>query len=319
MKNNGYYDLLLKLSDNVNDNYQISSINNEKHNIKDIDSYLIKQLSSLLIEQLKTIKQPTDKIIFLNKMISSFTTHQFSNNILLHVNNKNTEDFINHDIRLSDNYLFTKDNQQALINQLNKEIKTCDEVYFIYPFIANSLINKLRSAFTYANNHNIPINFITTTFDDMALFVNLYALVKLIKQYPNIKIRVENNLEKRSERIHIKAAIFKRKSGFSSAIIGSSNLTTKGMVLGKEWNIKINEFDNQNLYQNILQQYYKLWNDKLVDFNDEQQRIALLAKIEYNRNLLTKTDNEFLPTNYFLYDFQTQLINKGFSPFMYYF
>lgn len=310
MKNNGYYDLLLKLNDKISNNYQISSINNEKHKIKDIDNYLIKQLSNLLIEQLKTIKQPTDKIAFLNKMISSFTSHQFSNNILLHVSNNNTQDFINHDIRLSDNYLFTNVNQQALINQLNKEIKTCDEVYFIYPFIANSLINKLRAAFTYAASHNIPINFITTTFDDMALFVNLYALVKLIKQYPNIKIKVENNLEKRSERIHIKAAVFKRKSGFSSAIIGSSNLTTKGMVLGKEWNIKINEFNNKNLYQNILQQYYKLWNSSLVDLNDEQQRIDLLAKIEYNRNLATNFSNEFLPTNYFLYDFQIQLINK---------
>lgn len=214
MKNHGYYDLLLKLRDNINDNYQISPLNKEKHNIKDIDSYLLKQLSSLVLEQLKVITQTSDKIIFLNKMISTFTTHQFSSNVLLYVNNKNTQDFVNHDIRLSDNHLFTNDNQQALINQLNQEIKTCDEVYFIYPFIANSLINKLRNAFTYANNHNIPINFITTTFDDMALFVNLYALVKLIKQYPNIKIRVENNLEKRSERIHIKAAIFSRKSGF---------------------------------------------------------------------------------------------------------
>lgn len=310
MKNHGYYDLLLKPRDNINYNYQISPLNKEKHNIKDIDSYLLKQLSSLVLEQLKVITQTSDKIIFLNKMISTFTTHQFSNNVLLYVNNKNTQDFVNHDIHLSDNHLFTNDNQQALINQLNQEIKTCDEVYFIYPFIANSLINKLRNAFTYANNHNIPINFITTTFDDMALFVNLYGIVKLIKQYPNIKIRVENNLEKRSERIHIKAAIFSRKSGFSSAIIGSSNLTTKGMILGKERNIKINEFENQNLYQSVLQQYHKLWNDKLVDFNDEQQRIELLAKIEYNRNQETKTDNEFLSTNYFLYDFQIQLINK---------
>src|SRR5204863_4522774 len=156
MKNNGYYDLLLKLSDDISDNYQIASINNEKHNIKDIDSYLIKQLSNILLEQLKTIKQPTDKITFLNEMISSFTSHQFSNNILLHVNNNNVQDIINHDIRLTDNHLFTNDNQQELINQLNKEIKTCDEVYFIYPFIANSLINKLRSAFIYAANHNIP-------------------------------------------------------------------------------------------------------------------------------------------------------------------
>lgn len=122
----------------------------------------------------------------------------------------------------------------------------------------------------------------------MALFVNLYALVKIIKKYPNIKVKVENNLEKRSERIHIKAAIFKRNSGFSSAIIGSSNLTQKGLASDREWNVKINEFDNKQLYQNILNQYYKLWNDNLVDLNDEQQRLQLLSRIEYNRLLVNK-------------------------------
>ncbi|WP_174480846.1 DEAD/DEAH box helicase family protein [Spiroplasma endosymbiont of Danaus chrysippus] len=310
MKNKGYYDLLLKISDNITNNFQTSHINDEKELIKDIDHYLVKQLNNTLIEQLKTIKSPEAKIDFLNQIISNFTTNKFSNNILLQVNDSIIDNPLTSNIRLSDNYLFTNENQQVLINHLNQEIRTSDEVYFIYPFISNSIINKLRSSFTYALNHNITINFITTTFDDMALFVNLYALVKIIKKYPNIKVKVENNLEKRSERIHIKAAIFKRNSGFSSAIIGSSNLTQKGLASGREWNIKINEFDNKQLYQNILNQYYKLWNDNLVDLNDEQQRLQLLSRIEYNRLLVNKKDEQWLATNYFLYDFQIALINK---------
>ncbi|WP_339039642.1 restriction endonuclease PLD domain-containing protein [Spiroplasma endosymbiont of Andrena trimmerana] len=291
MKNKGYYDLLLKISDDITNNFQTSHINDEKELIKDIDHYLVKQLNNILIEQLKTIKLPEAKINFLNQIISNFTTNKFSNNILLQVNDSIIDNPLTSNIRLSDNFLFTNENQQVLINHLNQEIRTCDEVYFIYPFISNSIINKLRSSFTYALNHNITINFITTTFDDMALFVNLYALVKIIKKYPNIKVKVENNLEKRSERIHIKAAIFKRNSGFSSAIIGSSNLTQKGLTSGREWNIKINEFDNKQLYQNILNQYYKLWNDNLVDLNNEQQRLQLLSRIEYNRLLVIKKMN----------------------------
>ena len=96
------------------------------------------------------------------------------------------------------------------------------------------MINKLRNALSYALKHQIPISIITTTFDDQALFVNLYELEQLIKQFSNITIRIEDNSQKRSERIHIKAAIFIRKSGFSFAIIGSSNLTTKGMQTGRE-------------------------------------------------------------------------------------
>lgn len=310
MKNKGYYDLLLKITDNITNNFQTSHINDEKRSIKDIDNYLVKQVIGILIDQLKTIKTVEGKIEFLNKIINNFTTTKFSNKVLLQVNDNLIVNPLISNIRLSDHYLFTNENQQALINHLNQEIRTCDEVYFIYPFISNAILNKLRSSFTYALNHNITINFITTTFDDMALFVNLYALIKIIKKYPNIKVKVENNLEKRSERIHIKAAIFRRKSGFSSAIIGSSNLTNKGFTSGREWNIKINEFDNKQLYQNIISQYYKLWNENLVDLNNETQRVELLSRLEYNRLLVNKKDNEWLPTNYFLYDFQKELINK---------
>lgn len=310
MKKNGYYDLLLKVSDDITNNFQTSHINDEQELIKDIDRYLVKQLNNTLIEQLKTIKETTAKINFLNQIISNFTTNKFGDNVLLQVNNNIIDNPLISNIRLSDNYLFTNENQQALINHLHQEIRTCDEVYFIYPFISNAILNKLRSSFTYALNHNITINFITTTFDDMALFVNLYALVKIIKKYPNIKVKVENNLEKRSERIHIKAAIFKRNSGFSSAIIGSSNLTQKGLASGREWNIKINEFDNEQLYQNILHQYYKLWNENLVDLSDEQQRLQLMSRLEYNRLLTNNKDERWLASNYFLYDFQNELINK---------
>lgn len=310
MKKNGYYDLLLKISDDITNNYQTSHINDEQQLINDIDRYLVKQLNSMLIEKLKTIKNSTAKINFLNQIISNFTTNQFSENVLLQVNNNIIDNPLISNIRLSDNYLFTNENQQALINHLHQEIRTCDEVYFIYPFISNAILNKLRSSFAYALNHNVTIRFITTTFDDMALFVNLYALVKIIKKYPNIKVKVENNLEKRSERIHIKAAIFKRNSGFSSAIIGSSNLTQNGLANGREWNIKINEFDNEQLYQNILQQFYKLWNENLVDLNNEQQRLHLISRLEYNRLLTNNKNQQQLAGNYFLYDFQSELINK---------
>lgn len=310
MKKNGYYDLLLKVSDDITNNFQTSHINDEQNLINDIDRYLIKQLNNTLIVQLKTIKTAPAKIKFLNQIISNFTTNQFSDNVLLQVSNNIIDNPLISNIRLSDNYLFTNENQQALINHLHQEIRTCDEVYFIYPFISNAILNKLRSSFTYALNHNITIHFITTTFDDMALFVNLYALVKIIKKYPNIKVKVENNLEKRSERIHIKAAIFRRNSGFSSAIIGSSNLTQKGLASGREWNIKINEFDNAQLYQNILHQYYKLWNENLVDLSDEQQRLQLMSRLEYNRLLTNSNNQQSLASNYFLYDFQNELINK---------
>lgn len=80
----------------------------------------------------------------------------------------------------------------------------------------------------------IPIRIITTTFDDLAEYNNLLELTRLVTTYDNIQVKVEDNLEKRSERIHIKASLFKRFHSISTVILGSSNLTYKGMVTGRE-------------------------------------------------------------------------------------
>lgn len=230
----GFYDLLLNLSDEVTKDHLIKDIKHEAKTIADLDSYLTQQFNSLLSKSLSAFPTVGEKIAFLNNLLANFTEEQFSHNVLLQIKENQQNLPYKSTIRLTDNYLFTNTNEQSLIEQLNQEIFTSDAVAFIYPFISKAMINKLRAAFNHAAKYQIPITFITTTFDDQALFNNLYELEQLIKQYPNITIRIEDNTELRSERIHIKAAIFQRASGFSSAIIGSSNLTLPGMATGRE-------------------------------------------------------------------------------------
>jgi len=234
LKDKGYYDLLLKSTDEIDDNYLIKNLEQEVNNINDINKYLGQQFNHLLINHLTTINNLDDKVNFINNLLINFSSKQFRKDILLQVKDQTKSNEYQSQIRLSDNYLFTNQEEQKLIEQLNKEIITSDAVAFVYPFISKTMINKLRSAFNFALKYQIPITLITTTFDHQALFVNLYELERLIKQYANIKIRIEDNTEIRSERIHIKAAIFTRTSGFSSVIIGSSNLTMPGMSSGRE-------------------------------------------------------------------------------------
>ena len=233
-KDNGYYDLLLQANDEIAANYLVKNLAQEANNINDINQYLGQQFNQILINHLTTINNLDDKVNFINNLLIKFSSNQFRKDILLQIKDQTKTGNYQSKIRLSDNYLFTNQEEQKLIEQLNKEIITSDGVAFVYPFISKTMINKLRGAFNFALKYQIPITLITTTFDHQALFVNLYELERLIKQYPNIKIRIEDNTEIRSERIHIKAAIFTRASGFSSVIIGSSNLTMSGMSSGRE-------------------------------------------------------------------------------------
>ncbi|MBE4704415.1 DEAD/DEAH box helicase family protein [Spiroplasma platyhelix] len=301
----GYYDLLLNLTDEISDSYLTKDIKNEAKTINNIDSYLTNQLSSIIVNHLSNIDSVSDKIKFLNNLLANFSSQQFSHDVLLQIKDSKQDINYQSNIRLVDNYLFTNSKEQNLIEQLNKEIITSDAVAFVYPFISKAMINKLRNAFSHALQHNIPITLITTTFDDQALFVNLYELEQLIKTYPNITIRIEDNTELRSERIHIKAAIFQRDSGFSSAVIGSSNLTMPGMATGREWNLRISQFDNQELYQKVEQEYQKLWEDNLLDFNDELVRKELFKRIDQKQQ-----DKHIQLVNYVLYDFQIEILEK---------
>ncbi|WHQ37561.1 DEAD/DEAH box helicase [Spiroplasma sp. SV19] len=194
-------------------------------------------------------------------------------------------------------------------------MQTADEVCFVFPFISKAIINKIEGSIKYCCLNKIPIRIITTTFDDLAEYNNLLELARLIATYDNIQIKVEDNLEKRSERIHIKASIFKRFHGISTAIIGSSNLTYKGMVTGREWNIKLTTNNNHSLVTEIITEFEQLWNEVLVDFNDEVARNHLLERISQNQStriatMFNNTPTEFLTIRKYLYDFQKDIVAK---------
>ncbi|ALA98146.1 DEAD/DEAH family helicase [Spiroplasma kunkelii CR2-3x] len=210
---------------------------------------------------------------------------------------------------------FTNQNQQKLLVELNNEMCTADEVCFVFPFISKAIINKIEASIKHCWMQKIPIRIITTTFDDLAEYNNLLELTRLVTTYDNIQVKVEDNLEKRSERIHIKASLFKRFHGISTVILGSSNLTYKGMVTGREWNIKLTTKNNPNLVTEIIDEFEHLWNEVLVDFNDEIARKHLLERITQNQSMriatmFNDTATEILTIRKYLYDFQKAIVAK---------
>ncbi|AVN65060.1 DNA/RNA helicase [Mesoplasma florum] len=209
--------------------------------------------------------------------------------------------------------LFTNKDEQKLLEEVNNEILTSNEVYLIYPFISKSILNKIAPTFEFCAKNNIQIKIISTTFDDLAQYNNLNELKLLADKYSNIKIKIEDNLERTSERIHIKASIFKRDHELSTAIIGSSNLTVKGMISGREWNIKLTEQNNKELINKMINEFDNLWNEEFVDFSDEFERDLLIQKIKENQQAVVQSKIELLSDNLakkYLYKFQKEIIDK---------
>lgn len=82
--------------------------------------------------------------------------------------------------------------------------------------------------------------------------------VERLAQLPNTEIRISYNT--RIERLHAKSYIFERNSGFSTAYIGSSNLSKSAQTDGLEWNIRVTNIENPHIIKTALATFDLYWN-----------------------------------------------------------
>lgn len=141
-----------------------------------------------------------------------------------------------------------------MLSELQNELRTCEEFYFSVAFITQSGLICLKEILSYLNAKNIKGYILTT---DYLYFTQPKALQEL-KQFSNITIRIYTQ-----ENFHTKGYIFKHVD-YYSFIIGSSNLTQNALKANKEWNLKITSLYNDTICQNILNNFWQMWQHAIV-------------------------------------------------------
>ena len=69
-------------------------------------------------------------------------------------------------------------------------------------------------------------------------------------------------------RLHAKAWLFHRHSGFTTACIGSSNLSYAAMLDGLEWNVRLSQVDNQAVLSKFRTVFEQYWSDSTFEAYD---------------------------------------------------
>jgi superfamily II DNA or RNA helicase len=150
--------------------------------------------------------------------------------------------------------------EPSLGTQLRKEIATADRVDILCSFIKWSglriLLDDLRTL-AGRSPQTIPrIRAITTSYmgaTDPRAFEELSRL-------PNTEIRVSYDTKR--TRLHAKAYLFHRDSGFGSAYVGSANLSNPALSEGLEWTTKISHFELPYLWSKIAGTFETYWQDE---------------------------------------------------------
>ena len=73
-----------------------------------------------------------------------------------------------------------------------------------------------------------------------------FRAIKFLSQLPNTEIKISYDTQ-RTRRHTRKSYMFNRNTGFTTAYIGSSNISKDAMTTGLEWNMKVSEKDSKNI------------------------------------------------------------------------
>ena len=141
--------------------------------------------------------------------------------------------------------------------QLASEIPSADGIDVVMAFIRMTGIQPLISALAEHCGNGKALRVLTTTYTRST---EARALDELQRIGADIRVSYDTS----STRLHAKAWLFHRKSGFSTAYVGSSNLTHSAQVSGLEWNVRVSGARNPAVIEKVEAVFESYWNS--VDF-----------------------------------------------------
>lgn len=167
----------------------------------------------------------------------------------------NVAKFESPSVRLSQSALLVNGrNQPSIGYEIRRELTSADDVLFIVSFLKNSGVNLIASGVRDVISRGGRVRVLTTTY--MGATEKL-AVDKLHSLGAEIKISYDTT----RTRLHAKSWIFRRKSGFSTGYVGSSNLSAPAMQDGVEWNIRVAAAEQPHIVQALETMFDDTWHD----------------------------------------------------------
>ena len=243
--------------------------NNQFSELRNIDNSEVSRVVSItyqkiIRETLSQLKDNEERLEFISKLNSTigidgfeYDNKNFKELIAIH------DDKINFDLlnkfrpktSISTSTLFTGNTGITLESELSREIRTADEIDFLISFIKWSGLRLIYDDLVEFTKHN-KLRVITTSYMGASDYKAILEIAKL----PNTEVKISYDTKR--TRLHAKAYFFKRNTGFSTAYIGSSNLSNPALSNGLEWNLKVSEYTSKDVVDSFNKTFESYWNDE---------------------------------------------------------
>jgi len=161
-------------------------------------------------------------------------------------------------------------------SQIHAEIHSADRIDLVMAFIRRSGIAPLLAALRAHCSAGRELRVLTTTYTGS-------TEARALDQLHNLGGHVRVSYDTGGTRLHAKAWLFHRRSGFSTAYIGSSNLTHSAQVSGLEWNVRVSGARNPDVIDKVAAVFESYWHspdfepydhDEFLERTEAERRTA---------------------------------------------